>query len=323
MAIVLGISLNAAYGMDDFISINLDKRNYSEGDTISISGNVGEILFGHEVKLMIFSPGDDIIGIEKTTVDSSKNFQLEFDTHSLKDSGEYSILVNYGPEQKIEKSFTFEKNSIETTGNKKNVLLNFDFLNPKTKKIQEHVDYTITILQNGKILFGPTMAHSSTGTISIPIHLVERYPHQVQIDVNEVLFVPIPVESSVFTIVYGSQAIQSEPTSNNSLIVNLALNKDPSPEPKVIPTWVKNTAKWWSSGKIDDTTFVEGIKYLMEEKILDIPDLPYSATWHDKQVPDWVKNTAIWWADDLIHEDDFIKGIKFLVETGVIQINHI
>ena len=61
----------------------------------------------------------------------------------------------------------------------------------------------------------------------------------------------------------------------------------------------------------------------MEEKILDIPDLPYSATWHDKQVPDWVKNTAIWWADDLIHEDDFIKGIKFLVETGVIQINHI
>ena len=274
MAVVLGISLNAAYGLDDSISISLDKRNYSEGDTIRISGNVGETLFGHEVKLMIFSPFDDIVTIEKTTVDSSRIFQLEFDTHSLKDSGEYLILVTYGPEQKIEKSFTFETKSIETTGHKKNVLLNFDFLNPKTKKIQEHVDYKITILKNNQIVFGPTIAHSSTGTISIPISITERYPHQVQIDVNEVLFQPIPVESSIFTIVYGSQTIQSESTSNNSLIVNLALNKDPSPEPKVIPTWVKNTAKWWSSGQIDDTTFVEGIKYLMEEKILDIPDLP-------------------------------------------------
>ena len=323
IAVVIGISINAVYAEADAISITLDKIHYSEDDKIIISGEVSEFLFGHEVQLMIFSPGNDVIAIEKTTIDSSKRFQLEFETKYLKESGDYTVLVTYGPEQKIKKVFTFEKNSIEIKPNKKNVLLNFDFLNPKTKQVQEHIDYKVTILKNNQKVFDTSVTHSTTGTISIPILLEERYPHRVQIDVTGVLFQPIPQESAFFSIMYGSQVILSEYTSNNSLKVNLALNKDPSPNPKIIPTWVKNNAKWWANGQINDTTFVDGIKYLMQQKILDIEDLPYSATWHEKTVPKWVKNNATWWADDLIPEDDFIKGIKYLVETGVIQINHI
>ena len=88
-----------------------------------------------------------------------------------------------------------------------------------------------------------------------------------------------------------------------------------------MPDWVKNNAKWWVNGKIGNDVFIQSIEYLITEKIISIPDLPYPASWMDKDVPLWVKNNAKWWAEDLIEEDDFIKGIKYLVEKGVIQIN--
>ena len=49
-----------------------------------------------------------------------------------------------------------------------------------------------------------------------------------------------------------------------------------------VPTWVKNNAKWWSEGNINDDTFVGGIQHLMKEKIVDIPDLPEQELKKDK-----------------------------------------
>jgi len=66
---------------------------------------------------------------------------------------------------------------------------------------------------------------------------------------------------------------------------------DTTPIPKSesrekIPTWVKNNAKWWSEGNINDDTFVSGIQFLMKEKIVDIPDLPQQAS--EKARPSFV-----------------------------------
>ena len=56
-----------------------------------------------------------------------------------------------------------------------------------------------------------------------------------------------------------------------------------------IPEWIKNNAKWWSEGNIDDDTFVGGIQHLMKEKIVDIPDLPDQAS--EKARPNFVDDT--------------------------------
>ena len=40
-----------------------------------------------------------------------------------------------------------------------------------------------------------------------------------------------------------------------------------------IPNWFKNNAGYWAQNQIDDQTFVMGIKYLIEEKIIHIVDL--------------------------------------------------
>ncbi|MBI5859208.1 MAG: hypothetical protein HZB73_00385 [Nitrosarchaeum sp.] len=37
-----------------------------------------------------------------------------------------------------------------------------------------------------------------------------------------------------------------------------------------IPEWIKNNGKWWSDGQIDDKTFVHGLQYLIQNRILHV-----------------------------------------------------
>jgi len=53
-----------------------------------------------------------------------------------------------------------------------------------------------------------------------------------------------------------------------------------------VPGWIKNNAGWWSKGQIDDGTFVNGIQFLMKERIVNIPDLPEQAS--EKARPSFV-----------------------------------
>ncbi|MDH5417950.1 MAG: copper-binding protein, partial [Nitrosopumilus sp.] len=48
--------------------------------------------------------------------------------------------------------------------------INIDFINPQTKKIQEHIDYTISVSKDGETVFGPIpLTHTSVGSVKIPI----------------------------------------------------------------------------------------------------------------------------------------------------------
>ena len=39
-----------------------------------------------------------------------------------------------------------------------------------------------------------------------------------------------------------------------------------------IPSWIKNNGKWWNEGKIPDSAFLDGIKFLIENGIIDITE---------------------------------------------------
>ena len=88
-----------------------------------------------------------------------------------------------------------------------------------------------------------------------------------------------------------------------------------------IPDWIRNSAKWWSEDKIEDTDFISGIQFLIKEKIMQIPQTakgPSSAT--PQEIPQWIKSNAEWWSQGLISDDDFVKGIQYLVEQGIITV---
>lgn len=94
-----------------------------------------------------------------------------------------------------------------------------------------------------------------------------------------------------------------------------------SAQEATIPTWIRTTALWWSDGEIDDNSFLSGIQYLIDKKIIKIsattktikPSLPF--------VPNWVKDTAGWWATGKVGDIDFVNGMTWLIENGLIQIN--
>ena len=104
------------------------------------------------------------------------------------------------------------------------------------------------------------------------------------------------------------------------------ITMDPKPE---VPDWVKNHAGWWAEGQIDDSSFTNGIEFLIQEKIIDIDRLPNVSKDPDQEdeeleeetahIPEWVKNNAKWWADGLLTEEDFLNGIKYLVEKEIIR----
>gem|GEM_PF-2518784 len=85
-----------------------------------------------------------------------------------------------------------------------------------------------------------------------------------------------------------------------------------------IPPWVKQSAKWWSDGQIDDKSFLSGIEYLLEKRIITVPDQAPAAQ-ASPEIPSWVKTSAGWWARGEISDSDFAKGIQYLVSNNIIK----
>ena len=90
----------------------------------------------------------------------------------------------------------------------------------------------------------------------------------------------------------------------------------------VIPHWIKNNANWWYQNKIDDSAFIKGIQYLVENKIMIIPSSGENTSKENK-IPLWVKNNAGWWANGTISDNDFVSGIQYLINSRIISINYV
>jgi hypothetical protein len=106
---------------------------------------------------------------------------------------------------------------------------------------------------------------------------------------------------------------------SNDLVDTDIINSD-SVENKVsIPAWIKNTAGWWSSGTIDDTSFVKAIQYLISNGIMQIPH-GISGSGSAQEIPSWIKSNAGWWAQGKISDNDFISGIQYLINSGIVKV---
>ena len=85
-----------------------------------------------------------------------------------------------------------------------------------------------------------------------------------------------------------------------------------------IPDWIKNNAEWWATDQIDDSSFLQGIQYLIKERIMVIPTTETSTSSGSQEVPSWIKNNAGWWADGQIDDGSFVLGLQWLITNGII-----
>jgi hypothetical protein len=85
-----------------------------------------------------------------------------------------------------------------------------------------------------------------------------------------------------------------------------------------IPSWIKNSAKWWSENIVSDQDFIKGIQYLIQSNIMNIPATTQSGA--SSQIPPWIRNTAGWWSNGQISDEEFVRAIQYLVEKGIIKV---
>jgi len=92
------------------ITVKTNSNHYNEGDTIYVSGEVSEILFGYAISLMMIAPNGDVILIDQILVDSNRKYQTSIlaEGSLMIDDGVYTIQVLYATENRTaETTFTF------------------------------------------------------------------------------------------------------------------------------------------------------------------------------------------------------------------------
>jgi len=86
-----------------------------------------------------------------------------------------------------------------------------------------------------------------------------------------------------------------------------------------IPMWIKQSGGWWSTDEIVDSEFLEGIKFLADKQIIEIPSLE-SSSQSEWQIPTWTKTTVGWWYEEKISDNQFLNMIENLVKKKIIVI---
>ena len=146
---------------------------------------------------------------------------------------------------------------------------------------------------------------SGTGSSPIPIPITQT---------STTLTSPFPFESQVYPL--GKYILKIQ-YSNEETTTEFFLNDSGR---IVIPLWIKDVAKMWTSDMISDETFATAIEFLITNNIILIPEGENEQASEEVSIPLWVKNNAKWWTEGQISDDDFAKGLQFLIKIGVIRV---
>lgn len=88
-----------------------------------------------------------------------------------------------------------------------------------------------------------------------------------------------------------------------------------------IPKWVKNTARSWSQGDIQDSEFTNAIQYLISNGIMNIPH-EASGSSSTQTIPTWLKHSTAMWSNGQITDEEFVQSIQWLITKGIIQVGN-
>ena len=156
------------------------------------------------------------------------------------------------------------------------VKLKIDFINPFTNKIQEHIDYIVTVSKDDKNIFGPIpLTHTSSGSVKIPVQTQDEGLYVALIEVSGILFQPIPPETVSFDfavgdieanggicepgtkLVEGVCKIVIEPNGGGCLIATAAFGTELAPQVQKLREIRDNTLLETNSGSAFMTGFNE------------------------------------------------------------------
>ena len=243
-------------------TLKVEKPSYFMTEEILFFGTVDGYKFGSIVSIMIRNPSNNFLTLISTFPDKDGYFEAKMTTDSkFKTDGTYSATAfTDDPNKGTQVIFYFSREAPPPPP-----------LPPvKTSPVQS-------------IQVEPTTTAEPTTTVE-PTTIAEPVTPKPK---PRPSFVDPEKDPQSYVDRYNNEASYKEWFDGNFLdytiyeAVGLA-----EPAKEKVPGWIKNNAKWWSEGQIDDGTFVSGIQFLMTKKIIDIPDLPEQAS--EKARPSFV-----------------------------------
>ena len=107
--LITSIAVAPAFGANESVTVTTNKSSYSEGEIISISGEIKYLALGNQLSLIIQSPNGNIAEIAQITVGSDKQFSTEINPNGpyWKKSGTYTILITQDKNNQATLSFEF------------------------------------------------------------------------------------------------------------------------------------------------------------------------------------------------------------------------
>jgi len=137
--------------------------------------------------------------------------------------------------------------------------LHIAWIKPNFNTVQQHIDYKVTVVKDGENIFGPIpLTHTSPGKVKIPVEFTSSGEHQVIIDMEGILFQPIPVETTVFTINVGEddspQPVENTGEGGGCLIATAAFGSEMAPQVQFLRELRDNTVLQTQAG----TSFMTG-----------------------------------------------------------------
>jgi hypothetical protein len=184
-------------------------------------------------------------------------------------------------------------------------------LSGNVNKYDEKRSLQITIFDSAKkIALKTEIPVAADGTFSYNLSPNEKFSKAGQYTLNaQYGKTHVDVKIISFTIIDKPMETSSTPSDGVE------------PTSAKIPDWIKSNAGWWADGSIDDNSFVQGIQFLIKEKVMTIPATEQGSTSGSNEIPAWIKQNAKWWADGSIDDNSFVQGIQFLIKTGIMKIS--
>ena len=127
-------------------------------------------------------------------------------------------------------------------------------------------------------------------------------------------------ESSIVNVQQSENQSTEKEIADPSFVLQ-SENQPTEKEIADIPLWVKNNAMWWHEKQIDDSDFVSGIEYLINEKVITIPETKATGSINSKEIPGWISNVAGFWSSDLITDTEFVQAMQWLITNGVMEVS--
>ena len=167
--LITSICVVPAFGVDESVTASTDKSSYSEGDLISISGEIKYLVLGNQLSLIIQSPNGNIAEIAQIEVGSDKQFNAEINPNGVywKIPGTYTILITQDKNNQATMSFEFngvasvDENTVTTSITEEaiteeaiteDMIIQDSIITETTITVQNSTDLISYEITNGKLI---------------------------------------------------------------------------------------------------------------------------------------------------------------------------